>query len=95
MDDAHGSAPTSLQLVEAAPFLSALEFEAVCDYLVEKYQDGGWADNSLALHIQASRRIVTPEPFKLHTTLRSAMPGLLPPSSTCIAAQSRPWRPPL
>ncbi|KAA6416287.1 MAG: hypothetical protein FRX48_01007 [Lasallia pustulata] len=52
MDDAHGSAPTSLQLVEAAPFLSALEFEAVCDYLVEKYQDGGWADNSLALHIQ-------------------------------------------
>ena len=55
-------AQMSLPAVEAAPFLSELEFEAACDSLVEKYQDGGWNEDSLGLHIQV-RPISKPERF--------------------------------
>ena len=83
MDNAPGSAQTSLQLVEAAPFLSVLEFEAACDSLAKKYQDGGWNEDSLGLHIQV----------RLHTSLPPGTRGSLRPLSTCRAAQAQQWRP--
>lgn len=57
MDGAHGSAQTSRPLVGAAPFLSEPEFEAACDSLAEKYQDGGWTEDSLGLHIQVGTNL--------------------------------------
>ena len=62
MDNDHEPAQMPLPAVEAAPFLSGLEFEAACDSLLEKYQDGGWSEDSLGLHIQV-RPILKHERF--------------------------------
>lgn len=52
MDDAHGSPQTFRLLVETAPFMSEQEFEAACDSLAVKYQEGEWNEDSLGLRIQ-------------------------------------------
>lgn len=55
MDDAHGFPQTFRPLVKTAPFLSEQEFEAACDSLAVKYQDGEWNEDSLGLRIQVGK----------------------------------------